>query len=119
MTDGYALLRRSTLAYLLECHRLLDPERRPTLTEEVALDLREAVSTDLRAPAPAEERLRSVGPVLALEEHLELLAGDQDLKLPGGSAGEFWRLVARVVHCMLANEAEAVLRLLGGSNERD
>jgi len=110
--DGYAILRKSTLAYLLECYRVAG-ESAPEPPEEVVRDLRGTVTGDLRAPEPEGERLRAVGPVLALDEHLALLAEDRDLKLPDGRAGEFWRLVARVVHSMLTNEAEAVLRLIG------
>ena len=114
--DGYVLLRASTLAWLLERHRAAgDPVDVPA---DVAVDLREAVvAGGVRAPTPAGDRLRALGPILSLDQHLELLQSDEDLKLPRDRAsGEFWRLVARVTYAILINEAEAVARLLGESD---
>ena len=113
MADGYAVVRASTLAWLLERHRAAPEAPIPT---EVAVDLREVVQS-VSAPHPAEERLRLAGPVLSEEQHATLLA--EGLSLPSGKAGEFWRLVVRVVHQMLTNEGEAVLRLLGERDGRD
>jgi len=108
VADGYAVVRSSTLAWLIDRHRTA-PEA--PLPMEVAVDLRE-VARDIRAPRPAEERMRLAGPVLSEEQHVQLLA--EGLDLPAGKAGEFWRIVVKVVHRMLTNEGEAVLHLIGG-----
>ena len=113
MSDTYAVVRTSTLTWLLERARV-DGELRE-VPEEVARDLGQAV-TGGKASAPDEERLRALGPVLSAEQHLELLQDDRDLDLPRDrQAGQFWRVVARVVHAMLTNEAEAVMQLIGGA----
>jgi len=109
-SDGYALIRAQTLAWLLERHRVAgEPVDLPV---EVAQDLREAVVKHLPAPT-ADDPLRSLGPVLSAEEQMDLLAADSTLNLPAGSGGEFWKLVVRVVHAMGINESEAILRLIG------
>jgi hypothetical protein len=109
VTDGYAVIRSSTLAWLLERCRLEGQVR--DVPEEVARDLAEVVE---RVDAPVDaDRLRTVGPVLSVGEHEHLLADDPDLDLPRDKqAGAFWRLVVGVVHAMLRNEAEAVLRII-------
>lgn len=108
--DGYAIIRASSLAWLIERARLEGEVR--DVPVEVARDLGEAVE-HLAAPVPSEERLRAAGPILSLEEHLQLLAEDGDLALPRSRHdGAFWRLVAGVVHVMLRNEAEAVLQII-------
>jgi len=114
MSDGYAVIRSSTLAWLLERARVEGELR--DCPEEVARDLGKAlVAGNVSAPEP-EERLRTLGPVLSVDQHLELLQDDRDLDLPRDrQGGAFWRVVARVVHAMMTNEAEAVLRLIGGS----
>lgn len=113
--DAYVVLRTSTLAWLLERHRVAgEPVEVP---EEVARDLREAVVSG-RVPAPdPEQRLRALGPLLNPEQQVTLLAEDASLRLPRGDAGEFWRVVVKVVHAMNVNEAEAVLRVIGASDE--
>lgn len=116
-SDGYALIRKSTLAWLLERARLEGEVR--DVPEEVARDLSEAV-VNVEAPKPEEERLRALGPVLSIEEHEELLANDRDLDLPRDrQGGAFWRLVLRVVHAVQTNEAEAVLRIISDRRRSD
>jgi hypothetical protein len=108
--DGYAVIRSSTLAWLLERARVEGELR--NVPEEVARDLSEAVE-HVAAPVPEGDRLRALGPVLAAEEHIELLERDADLELPRDKhGGAFWRLVVRIVLAIQANEAEAVLRLI-------
>lgn len=109
MSDSYALIRKSTLAWLLEGVR--DNARDVPL--EVAKDLGTAV-LDTDAPDASEDRLAMAGPVLSESDHVQLLASDPDLGLPSdGPSAQFWKLVAKVAHTMLCNEAEAVLRLMG------
>lgn len=115
MRDGYAVIRSSTLAWLLERARVegetLD------VPEEVAIDLGRAV-VKLDAPVPSEDRLKSLGPMLSVEEHEQLLMADEDLDLPMNKHdGAFWRLVLRVVHSVLRNEGEAVLRIIADRRE--
>jgi len=112
--DGYAVVRKSTLAWLLELYR--EAGERPDLPEEVARDLRVQVTRDVSVPVD-KDRLRVVGPVLSAEEHVQLLEACDDLDLPREKqAGAFWRLVVQVVHEMLRNEGDAVLRLIGGED---
>lgn len=108
MSDGYAIVRKSTLAWLLEKARIEDGLK--DVPEEVVADLRAGVN-DVEAPESVDP-LRALGPVLAYEEHVRLLGEDEELGLPRGRDGEFWRVVAKVVWKMLANEGEAVLRLV-------
>ena len=116
-SDGYSVIRSSTLAWLLERARLSGEVR--NVPEEVARDLAEAV-VNVEAPVPEEERLRALGPILSVEEHEELLATDDDLELPRDrQSGAFWRLVLRVVHAMQTNEAEAVLRIIADRRRGD
>jgi hypothetical protein len=113
--DGYILIRKSTLAWLLEVYR--NAGDRPEVPEEVARDLRAQVTGDLRAPVEAD-RLRLAGPLLTAEEHEALLLDDSDLKLPrDAQAGAFWRLVVRVVYAVLQNEGEAAIKLIGGNDD--
>jgi len=115
VSDGYAVLRKSTLAWLLEVYRAAGD--RPDIPEEVARDLRVQVTRDLRSPVSAD-RLRLAGPLLSAEEHEALLEADADLELPRDKqAGAFWRLVVHVVHAVLRNEGEAALKLIGGEDD--
>lgn len=110
--DGYVVLRKSSLAWLLERHRLAGQCELPG---DVATDLGEAI-VDVDAPVPAEDRLRTLGPILSLDQHAELLEEDENIGLPRDVQGErFWRTVAGVVHAMLENEGRAALQLLGGN----
>lgn len=108
--DGYVVIRSSTLAWLLERYR----EDRAEIPVEVARDLGEAVTGgEVKAPVE-EDRLRMMGPILGPEEHAALLQEDQALDLPRGrDAADFWKLVVRITHAMMVNEAEATLRLIG------
>jgi hypothetical protein len=116
-SDGYSIIRTSTLAWLLERARLEGEIR--NVPEEVARDLSEAV-VNVEVPVPEEDRLRALGPVLSIEEHEELLANDDALDLPRDrQGGAFWRLVLRVVHAVHSNEAEAVLRIISDRRQRD
>ena len=111
MADGYVIVRQSTLAWLLEHYRRCEDKQAPTA--EVVADLRDEVVSNIAAPPPEGDRLHAAGPVLSAEEHIALLAEDEALDLPqGAQAGQFWRLVARIVHAMLLNESEATLRIL-------
>lgn len=114
MSDGYTIIRRSTLAWLLEHYRQCEDKQSPTA--EVIADLRGDVLADVKAPNAEGDRLHAAGPVLSVDEHVALLASDDGLDLPQGKAGEFWRLVARVVHAMLLNESEAILKILGANH---
>jgi hypothetical protein len=110
MSDGYVVVRSSTIAWLLEAARLEGATA--DVPVDVAIDLGKAV-TKIAAPEVAEDRLRSLGPLLSIEEHEVLLGADEELDLPTHKHdGAFWRLVAGVVHAMLRNEAEAVLRVI-------
>ncbi len=114
--DGYRVIRSSTLAWLIERHRL-HPDDGVELPEEVARDLGEAV-VDVDAPIPVGDRLQALGPVLSVEEHETLLLEDPDLNLPRTrEAGQFWRLVVRIVHAVKSREAEAVLRMIAQRRE--
>jgi|WetSurMetagenome_2_1015567.scaffolds.fasta_scaffold458818_2 hypothetical protein len=116
MTDGYTLIRKSTLAWLLEIYRA--SENRPEIPEEVARDLRVQVTKDIRSPVSAD-RIRLAGPLLSAEEHETLLLAEGNLDLPTDKqAGAFWRLVVQVVHGVLRNEGEAALKLIGGEDEQ-
>jgi len=116
MSDGYAVIRTSTLAWLLE--RAREEGELRDVPEEVARDLGQAV-TKVKAPEPPE-RLRALGPLLTVEEHMTLLEEDRDLELPRDRhGGQFWRLVVQIVHRMQTNEAEAVLRAIGVSDEHE
>jgi hypothetical protein len=109
VSDGYAVIRRSTLAWLLERCRLEGEVR--DVPEEVARDLSEVVA---KVEAPIDtDRLRALGPVLSVEEHEHFLADDPDLDLPRDKqSGAFWRVVVGVVHAMMQNEGEAVLKII-------
>jgi len=110
MSEGYVVLRKSTVAWLLEKYRRDKDEEIPF---EVAIDLRENV-IDVDAPIPEEDRLKTLGPVLSVEEHIQLLMEDEDLKLPTDNQGSnFWKMVSMITWTMLKNEAECVLRILG------
>lgn len=113
MSDGYRVIRTATLAWLLERHRgNPEPSELPT---EVARDLGEAV-VSLSAPID-DDRIRAAGPLLSVEEHELLLL--EELDLPRSKHdGQFWRLVLRVVHATLTNEAEAVLRVVAERSSR-
>ena len=112
--DGYVVIRKSTLAWLLERHRAAGQVDVP---HEVALDLGENV-VDVDAPVPSEDRLRTLGPILSIDQHRELLEYDEVLSLPKDvNGGMFWRMVAAIVHTMLANEGRAALQILGGKDE--
>lgn len=111
MSDGYALIRRSTLAFLVECARTGGGIE--NVPEEVARDLGEALPA-VEAPTDLEERIAAAGPLLSLGEHVELLAADPELDLPTrGQSAEFWKLVTKVTLSVLRNEAEAVRRVIG------
>lgn len=117
MDDGYALVRKSTLAWLLEVYRAA--ENRPEIPEEVARDLRVQVTRELRSPVSAD-RLRLAGPLLSAEEHEALLLEEGSLDLPRDKqGGAFWRLVVHVVHAVLRNEGDAALKLIGGSDDAE
>lgn len=105
----YVLIRAETLAWLLERHR--SNQEFDAVPEEVALDLRIALP-EVTYPVE-EERLRAMGPILTVEEHEKLLLDELEELPRDVQSGQFWRLVLRVVHTTLRNEAEAVLRLLG------
>jgi len=108
MTDGYALIRKQTLAWLLEGVR----DQGRDVPDEVAKDLGGSL-TDVNAPNPTEDRLAMAGPVLTDEQHLDLLAHDATLELPQtGPSAHFWQLVTKVTLAILRNEAEAVCRLM-------
>lgn len=112
MTDGYRVVRASTLAWLLERHRT-HADTGIEVPTEVARDLALAV-VDLPAPVD-EDRIRAAGPLLSPEEQEIYLL--EELDLPRDRAGgQFWRLVVRVVHSMNRNEADAVLRIISGSS---
>lgn len=114
---SYAFIRSETLGWLLENLRTVPVEDRPEIPLEVAKDLREVVK-GLKAPSVDENRIRGAGPMLSLEQHLELLADDESLELPTDRQGSaFWQLVASVVHKMMSNEGEAILRVIGAENE--
>lgn len=118
MGDGYVLIRQSTLTWLLEVYR--NSSERPPVTDEVAVDLRGAVTAGLRAPVPEVDRLRVAGPILSAEQHLQLLREDEELSLPRDrQSAAFWETVLRVTHRVLSNEAEAVLRLIGEGEQRE
>lgn len=109
MSDGYVVLRKSTLAYLIECARLGGGLE--NVPEEVARDLGLAVE-GVEVPLDGD-RLAAVGPLLTLRDHVELIAGDPDLDLPQrGQAAEFWQVVTKVTLAVLRNEAEAVRRVI-------
>lgn len=111
--SGFVILRGETLAFLLDEWRKLPPEDRGVITAEVAGDLREA-AVRVEAPRTDTERLRAAGPVLSLQQHMELLLEDEFLQLPRDAHGrEFWELVAKINHSMMSSEGEAVLRILG------
>lgn len=111
--DGYALIRKSTLAWLLERHRRAPDEELPI---EVARDLGEAV-VGVEAPQAAEDPLRALGPILTAEEHIELLTADRALGLPADKgAAQFWHVVVRVVLGIMSNEGQAALRIIGGKH---
>lgn len=113
MSGSYAIIRTETLAWLVECLRTVPHEDRPPIPLEVVQDLKEAVA-NVEAPKAELDRVRGAGPVLSIEQHLELLGDDEGLELPTTKMeGAFWRLVARVTHKILENEGEAILRVLG------
>lgn len=115
MSDGYAVVRRSTLAYLLECARLGGGLE--NVPEEAARDLGLAIGS-VEAPIDGD-RLRATGPILSDREHVELLAADPELNLPTrGQSADFWRVVASVTLAILRNEAEAVRRIIEARSER-
>jgi hypothetical protein len=112
MAEGYVLLKTETLAWLVERHRTNPNDLELPL--EVARDLREALP-NVAAPLD-DHRIRAAGPLLAVEEHEHLLV--EELDLPRAkNAADFWKLVVRIVHAMLQNEAEAVLRVIADRNE--
>jgi hypothetical protein len=109
VSDGYVVIRRSTLSYLIECARLGGGLE--NVPEEVARDLGVAV-VEVEAPTD-EERIAAAGPLLSFREHVELLLGDPDLELPrSGQSSQFWQLVTQIVISILRNEAEAVRRIV-------
>jgi hypothetical protein len=107
VSEGYVVLRKSTLAYLLECARLGGGLE--NVPEEAARDLGLAVD-GVEAPVD-EDRLRAVGPLLDFREHADLVAEEIDLPR-GGQNAEFWKLVVRITLSILRNEAEAVRRVI-------
>jgi len=110
--DGYVVLRKSTLAWLLERHRAA-PDG-PDVPASVAMDLCENV-VDVMAPKPAEDRLQTLGPIMSVDQHRELLENQMSGKLPTDQqARQFWYLVTEIVHNMLENEGQAALQILGG-----
>lgn len=110
--DGYVVIRRSTLAWLIERHRV--NEIPADVPEQVAVDLGEAV-INVRAPEPDEERLERFGPLLSSDTHKSLLR--RDVELPTDVAGRsFWELVVDIVHNMMAYEGEAIMRVVGGKD---
>lgn len=115
--DGYAVIRNSTLAWLLERARV--ESELLECPEEVARDLASVLNLGkVEAPVTPEDRLRGIGPILSPEQHEELLLDARELDLPRGKHdGAFWRLVVGVVHGMMSNEAEAVLRLIGAKED--
>lgn len=114
--DGYTILRTSTVSWLLEHYRRCETKTPPT--KDVVEDLRGEVLATIKAPRPEIDRIRAAGPILTLDQHIELLADDEELDLPKDkSGGQFWRIVAQVVHTMLLNEAEAIFKLMGVSND--
>jgi hypothetical protein len=115
MSDGYAVIRKSTLAYLLEAARVAEMNR--DVPEEVARDLSVAVE-GVAAPDVDEDRLRAAGPLLTLREHVELLSADPELDLPiKGQSAEFWQVVTKITLTVLRNEAEAVRRVIAARGE--
>lgn len=110
MSDGYAVVRSSTLAWLLEAARVEGELR--DVPEAVAVDLGARLER-VEVPEELEDRLAAVGPLLSFDEHVELLVGDPDLELPKGDQGsQFWKLVTRIALSILRNEAEAVQRVI-------
>lgn len=110
-SDGYVVLRKSTLAWLLERYRVGEDVDVPA---EVAIDIGDAV-VGVSAPIPEEDRLRTLGPMLSLDHHIDLLEADEDLELPSDRQGSrFWKTVAMVTHTILTNEGRAALQVLGG-----
>jgi len=106
--NGYAILRTSTLAWLLEQSKSKVGEAPHQVLSEIA----ELVENPKVEPPPdLELELRGSGPLLTVEEHVSLLE-DADLGLPTDRhGGSFWRLVVKVCHEMLVNEAEAARRI--------
>ncbi len=112
--DSYSVIRSSTLSWLLEKVRQDDNLR--DIPEEVAIDLGKAIKTGAVKVQSIEEKLRTLGPVLSIEQHIQFLLEDKDIDLPSDpSSSKFWNLVVNVVHKMLINEAEGVLTLIGGN----
>lgn len=116
MSDGYVVVRRKTLAYLVESARVDGTLQ--DVPEEVARDLGVALE---RVEAPVDEdRLAAVGPILSAREHESLLLDDRDLELPRDrQSGAFWRQVMNVTLSILRNEAEAVRRVISERTEDD
>lgn len=111
--DGYAVIRKTTLAWLIERHRQAPEEDLPV---EVARDLGVAV-VGVDAPHPADDALRTLGPILSTEQHIELLESDPRLRLPKDPSGsQFWNMVVSIVHAVLTNEGQAALRIIGGKD---
>lgn len=100
MSDGYALLKTTTIAWLLERIRAAGVVEFPG---DVADDLgRHLPRIRVEVPGSIES-----GPVLTLEQHVKLLE-DSSLDLPRDrQAGAFWKLVSAVTYEMLRNEALA------------
>ena len=68
-------------------------------------------------PAPVDgDRIRAAGPLLSAEEHESLLLDELDLPR-AGEASKFWKLVVGIVHGMLTNEAETVLRIIADRSD--
>lgn len=106
--DGYAVVRRSTLAWLLERHREA-PEC--SIPLEIARDLR-ITSSNLSVPTTT---VRPCGPILSVEQHIELLRADPLSGMPDDPhSRRFLETIVGVCHRVLANEGEAESRIIGG-----
>lgn len=114
MSDGYAVVRKSTIAYLLEVAR--ENGGLDDVPDEVARDLGTVVA-DIAAPID-EDRLAAVGPILSVRQHVELISSDSELEIPRTKQGsEFWQLVVQITHSVLRNEAEAIRRVIAEKSD--
>lgn len=113
MKDTYAVIRGSTLSWLLEKIRLDDNLR--DIPEDVARDLGYAIDVGSVKVQSLEDKLKTIGPVLSTDIHEQILSENLDIQLIRDNHNDsFWKQIVQIFHMMLESEAEAVLRLIGG-----
>lgn len=110
MSDGYVILKASSLSWLIE--HLLAAEQLKNVPEDIAKDLGHIlVNQGIREPID-QDKVKSLGPILTVDEHEHLLL-QSDLRLPTDKqSGQFWRMVMHIVHTMLQNEADAIMHIV-------